>query len=241
VTAVADERDLRVTKAEERAYYQAAQAWDDDRVSRTRRSERTAWIVAGASAALVAVLGLALALLMPLKRVETQLVRVDASTGIVDNVVRLRDAELAADEVMNKYFLRKYVVLRKSYTRQQLQANYDQLVLFTDAKLRPLLRQEFHMSAPTSPFARYGELGTAEVRVKNVSFIAPNIAQVRYFVTERKANVETQVHEIATLEFRYVAAPASEESRAVNPLGFQVQSFRADPEAFAQAAEAAAR
>lgn len=225
-------RDLRVTKAEEQAYYAQARSWDDERTARAARSENVAWWIAGVSALLLALLATAVAALLPLKTVETRVVRVDSSTGIVDQVVRLREAELGKDEVMNKYFLRRYVTLRKSYTRQQLQPNYDELYLFTAPKYRIALKTEFHMTSPVSPYAKYGELGTAEVKIKNVSFVRPNIAQVRYFVVERRQGVETTVHEVATLEFTYVAAPAIEDSRAINPLGFLVTSWRFDPEAY---------
>jgi type IV secretion system protein VirB8 len=226
------DRSLTVNKSEEADYYKAAASWDDDRVLEAVKSRKVAWVVAGSACSLAGILALALTLLVPLKRVETQLVRVDSSTGIVDNVIRLKDAELGKDELMSRYFLRKYVVLRKSYTRQQLQLSYDQLTLLTDPKLRVQLKQEFQMTSPTSPFTRYGELGVADVKIKSVAFLQSNIAQVRYYIVERKSGAETQVHEVATIEFRYVAAPASEATRQVNPLGFLVTSWRADPEAY---------
>ena len=224
-------RDLKVTKQEEAAYYKAARSWDEDRVASALRSRRTAWWVAGFAAAIAGVMAIALAGLMPLKRVDTRLVRVDSSTGIVDNVVQLREAGLGKDEVMNKFFLRRYVTLRESYTRHQLQPNYDQLYLLTAPKLRTALRNEWQMQSATSPYNRFGEHGTAEVKIKNVSLIGPNIGQVRYYVIERRQGVETLRHMVATMEFMYVASPASEDARAVNPLGFLVTSWRTDPEA----------
>lgn len=223
--------DLRVTKKEEAAYLKAARSWEDDRVLAAQRSAKTAWWVAGVASTIAAVLAVAVVFLTPLKTVEPFVVRVDSSTGIVDNVVRVRDATLSQDEVMNKYFLRQYVTLRESYTRQQLEPNFEKLRLLTAPKLRGQLKTQWHMKSPTSPYATYGELGTAEVSIKNVAFVRPNIGQVRYVVTERKQGVETQRHLLATIEFQYVAAPASEDSRAVNPLGFLVTNWRTDGEA----------
>lgn len=227
-------RDLRVTKQEEAAYFKAARSWDDDRVHAALRSRRVAWWVAGLTMTFAALMAIALAGITPLKRVETRLVRVDASTGIVDNVVQLREAGLGQDELMNKFFLRRYVALRESYTRSQLQSNYDDLYLFTSPKLRAALRNEWQMQSPTSPYARFGELGTAQLKVKHVALIAPNIGQVRYYVVERRQGVETLRHMVATIEFLYVAAPASEDARAVNPLGFLVTNWRSDPEAVSE-------
>lgn len=223
--------DLKITKAEEKAYFAAAASWDDDRVESALKSRKTAWGAFWLVLLVAAVEALALALLVPLKRTDAYLVRVDSSTGIVDNVVRVADTKLSSDEIMTRYFLRKYVVLRESYTRAQLQPNYEQVFLLTDPKLRPALRKEFELASPTSPYKKYGDLGVAEVKIKNISFIAPNIGQVRYYVVAKVGGSEITTHKIATLEFHYVAAPASEEARGVNPLGFQVTNWRADPEA----------
>lgn len=231
MAAHADARDLRVTKQEEEAYYKSARAWDDDRVANATKSSRVAWWVAGLACGVSALLAIAVASLSPLKRVEPYLVRVDSATGIVDNVVRVADTQLGKDEVMNRYFLRRYVTLRQSYMRQELQGNYEQLFLLSAPKERASLKQEWQLGSPTSPFAIYGENGKAVVKITSVSFIRDDIAQVRYYVTETKSGLEDVRHKIATIEFRYVSAPASEEARGVNPLGFQCVSWRADEEA----------
>ena len=74
----------------------------------------------------------------------------------------------------------------------------------------------------------------ASIQIVNVSFVAKNVAQVRYIKTERKGGAETQSRWVATIEFRYVSQPASEEARGVNPLGFQVTNYRNDPEAIVE-------
>ena len=227
----AEHSDLRVTKAEEAAYYKEAASWDDDRVTGALKSAKTAWVVASAAGGLTVLLGVGLMLLLPLKRVEWGIVRVDSSTGIVDNVVKLKDATLGTDEVMNKYFLRQYVQLRKNYARGLLQLQYNKLALFTDPSIRPALYNEWLMTAPTSPYAKFGEMGTADVQIVSVTFLQPNIAQIRYIVTEVKGGLQSVTHEISTVAFRYSAAPASEETRALNPLGFLVTGWRTDPEA----------
>ncbi len=60
--------------------------WDADRLRQLRSSARRAWQVAAAGW-LCAVSGaVALSALMPLKRVDPFVVRVDSSTGVVDVV-----------------------------------------------------------------------------------------------------------------------------------------------------------
>lgn len=228
--------DPKVKRKDEAAYFKEASAWDDDRVVSLRKSRRTGWWVASAEFALIMMLTLAILVMLPLKTTDVRLVRVDSSTGIVDQVVKLSDSKETYDEAMTKFFLRRVVALRETYTRAQLQNNYDQSVLFTAPNVRAQLKADFSFENPNGPYKRYGELGTASVQIVAIAFVAKNIAQVRYVRTDRKGGAETQSHWVATVEFRYVAQPAGEEARGVNPLGFQVTNYRNDPEAIVEAA-----
>ena len=146
-------------------------------------------------------------------------------------MVKLADAKEVYDEAMTKFFLRRVVALRETYTRAQLQNNYDQSVLFTAPGARAQLKSDFSFDNPNGPYKRYGELGTASVQIVTIAFVAKNVAQMRYVRSDRKGGAETQSHWVATVEFRYVSQPASEDARGVNPLGFQVTNYRNDPEA----------
>src|SRR3546814_21101620 len=77
---------------------------------------------------------------------------------------------------------------------------------------------------PNSPAAVYqsGEVVTAAVR--NISFINPRVAQVRFVRTvTRPGNAPDAVsHWIATINIKYVDRPTTEAGRLDNPLGFQV-------------------
>jgi type IV secretion system protein VirB8 len=227
--------DPKVKRNEEAAYFKEASAWDDDRVVSLRKSRRTGWWVASAEFALIVMLAVAILVMLPLKTTDVRLVRVDSSTGIVDQVVKLADSKETYDEAMTKFFLRRVVALRETYTRAQLQNDYDQSVLFTAPNARGQLKADFSFDNPNGPYKRYGELGTASVQIVAIAFVAKNIAQVRYVRTDRKGGAESQSHWVATVEFRYVSQPAGEEARGINPLGFQVTNYRNDPEALLEA------
>src|SRR5882672_2054540 len=93
-----------------KAYFDEAASWDRDRVAMQRRSARVAWWVAGAgwiaSLALVA----ALVILMPLKKVEPFVIRVDNASGMVD-VVPVYVGQAAMPEIVSRYFLSHYVTV----------------------------------------------------------------------------------------------------------------------------------
>ncbi|MFO1503928.1 MAG: VirB8/TrbF family protein [Steroidobacteraceae bacterium] len=89
-------------------YFREATAWDADRVAMQARSARLAWIIAISACVLTVVAILALMLLMPLKRVEPFVIRVDNSTGIVD-VVPVFAGQAEFPEAVTRYFLTHYV------------------------------------------------------------------------------------------------------------------------------------
>ena len=79
-----------------KGYFAEAASWDADRAAQGRRTVRLALGVAGAGWIATLVLAAALMLLMPLKRVEPFVVRVDNATGVVDVVPGVLRAKRSA-------------------------------------------------------------------------------------------------------------------------------------------------
>src|SRR5256886_10120739 len=92
------------------AYYREAASWDADRIARATRDARRAWQMAGAGWICAVAGAVRLVLLMPLKRVEPFVVRVDSSTGIGD-VVPVYDCNAAVSQTVTRYFLTHYVTI----------------------------------------------------------------------------------------------------------------------------------
>src|SRR6202040_3662245 len=91
-------------------YLAEAASWDADRVAMQRKSARQAWWVAGAGWICALTLGDAIMLLMPLKRVEPFVIRVDNTTGLVD-VVPVDVGNTPMPEAVTRYFLDHYVTV----------------------------------------------------------------------------------------------------------------------------------
>jgi type IV secretion system protein VirB8 len=92
------------------AYFAEAASWDADRAAQNARSARVAWRVATGACVLTAVAVVALMLLMPLKRVEPFVIRVDNTTGIVD-VVPVFVGQAPMSEVVTRYLLDHYLTV----------------------------------------------------------------------------------------------------------------------------------
>jgi type IV secretion system protein VirB8 len=212
-------------------YLDGARRWEQDLLLAERRSKRLAWTVAAGACALAIVLGGAVAALAPLKTVEPFVVRVDNATGIVDVVSGLANGKETYDEAVTKYFLAQYVRAREAYSHIEAPHNFRNVSLLSSPGEQQRFAQVYRGSNPESPQVAYGRTGLAEVRIKTISLLGPNLASVRYLRDVRRGDELKTSHWIATITFAYApAAVISTGDRLVNPLGFQVSEYRADPE-----------
>ena len=104
------------------AYFSDAASWDIDRVEQARRHTRTAWRTAVAAVVCALAAMAAVTLLLPLKRVDPYLIRVDSSTGVVD-VVPIYAGQSPVDEAVTRYFLTHYISICErfaGYRRKRL-------------------------------------------------------------------------------------------------------------------------
>ena len=214
-----------------KAYFERARSWEQDLLLKAHRSRRLAWTVAGVSAALsIASVG-AIAAMAPLKTVEPFVIRVDSATGIVDVVSALRDSPTAYGEAVTRYFLAKYVRAREAYSRPEAEANFKTVSLLSDGSEQTRFAALYRGSNPESPQVAYGRTGVAEVRIKTISLLGPNLASVRFLRETRKGDETRTSHWIATLTFEVRPdAKVSTSDRLVNPIGFLVSRYHADPE-----------
>lgn len=221
-----------VPSSELKRYFAEARRWDQDRLTAALRSRRTAWIVAGAASTLAVAATGAVALLAPLKTVEPFVVRVSEDTGAVE-VIRGLSAEegpVRYEEAVTKYFLAQYVRNREGYLDPAAEDAFRLVSLLSAAGEQRRWADLYRGSNPESPQNLYGPDGEAIVAIRAIGFIGDDVANVRFRRTVRQAQQSVVTDWIATIAFTYTRAPMAESDRLRNPLGFQVTSYRADPE-----------
>ena len=220
-----------VPGSELKMYFEEARRWDQDRLASALRSRGLTWTVAGV-AAILALAGVgAVAALAPLKTVEPFVVRVDNTTGAVDVMTGLKGVDhLTYDEAVSKYFLGLYVRAREGWLPQAAEQNFRQVSILSTPAEQQRWADAFRPANPQSPQVLWGERAESLVDVRAISFVSPSVANVRFHRTLRQAQQTLQSDWIATLAFTYTKAPMAEADRLRNPLGFQVISYRSDPE-----------
>lgn len=217
-------------------YFEEARGWDADRVAQTRRSTRVAWwsAVGGWSCAICC--AAALALLVPLKRVEPFVVRVDNSTGVVD-VVPVYVGNAPLDESITRYFLTHYVSVCERFNFATAESDYEECGAFHSAQRNQTWYASWAPTNPASPLNVHKDGSSVRVQVSAVSFFSrssglADIAQVRYIKAASAGNGAPEVvtHWLASVQFAYSEPARDPKTRRWNPLGFKVVEFRAEPE-----------
>lgn len=210
-------------------------------VDLARRSERRAWRVAWCAIVMSLVLAGGYYFMLPLKERVPYLVMADAFTGQA-TVARLRDDfrnhSITSSEAINRSNVAHYVIARESYDFT-LQTLRDWTTVYT-MSTRDVAASYSNLHArnnPAAPYFTYGNTRSLRVRILSIVLIDdeagnPVGATVRFqrSVHDKASGVTQPLDsKIATLAFNYNSnLKMDEQQRIVNPLGFQVTSYRVD-------------
>ena len=115
------------------SYFAEASGWDRERLLVAQRAQRHAWYLACGGWLCALASSLALALLMPLKRVEPFVVRVDRSSGIVDVVPGFAGGAPLEPSV-TRYFLGHYVGTCERFNFATAESDYEECGAFNAAQ-----------------------------------------------------------------------------------------------------------
>lgn len=212
-------------------HFADAKRFDQDRVVTAMRGQRTAWMVAGLATGTAASLGLAIAMIMPLKTVEPYVIRVDNATGIVDVVSALSSEKTTYDAAVTKYFAGAYVRSREGFAVAEAESNFKRVSLLSAAEEQARFAAHYSGRNPESPQVIFGRSATSKITIASISMVTKSVASVRYLRLVTKGEDKSITHWVATVTFSYQNVPLSAADRLINPLGFVVSEYHADPEA----------
>lgn len=229
------------TDRELEGYLEEAVAWDADRAGQARRGATVAWRVAVAGWICAVASAAAMSFLMPLKRVEPYIIRVDNSTGVVD-VVPVYAGHAQLGMAVTRYFLTHYITVCERFDYAMAESDYEECGAFNSARLNQVMYARWSKSNPGSPLNLHKDGSIDTVRIESVSFFkrasgVSDLTQVRFARIERQEDGTPGriSHWIASIEYRYGKPPEDPRIRGLNPLGFEVLSLDIDPEVLSTA------
>lgn len=207
-------------------------SWHQSVTSDLEQSNKRAWMVATAAGVIAVLLAIALVILLPLKEREPYTLLVDRQTGNVEALSPTGTSQVTPDESLVRSFLVQYVTARESYAAANLQDDYRKVSLFSAPDVRKEYAAQMDADNPSSPIARLPRGAVVRTEVKSVSPLDDKEALVRFTTTRTNGGFfgSTPQHWVAVIRYRFTNAEMSEADRFVNPLGFQVTSYRRDAE-----------
>lgn len=209
-------------------YKPVVKNWYKDRYQYVLLQKRILAVITIAS--LVCTLGAILVILnlVPQKSVEPYVIQVDPKTGITQAVDPASSKELLANRAVNDYFIVQYIRAREGYASTNIVQQYNIVRLMSEPRtVYAQFQSEAEANNPNSSVARFGSVGKRDVQIKSISYIEPQVAQVRVLLMDRNngINIDTQTHKLIVLKFQYVKMELSKEDRYLNPLGFRVTDY----------------
>ena len=221
---VTDREDLK-------AYFAEAASWDRDRLLSANRSKRLAWIVAGVASGLAITGVAAVAMLTPLKTVAPYVITVDKATGASEITASISgNKPITYNEAVAKYFLADYVRNREGWIPQARKEFFEGVLAMSSRDEQARWTAFYAHDNPKSPQSIFTDLDTVFIAIKSVTFVSKNVAQIRFTKTLQHGTVVTDTPAIATVTYDTTDTPATEQQRFKNPLGLEVQTYRADLE-----------
>lgn len=213
-------------------YLKESRGLERDFLGELVSSRRTAWLVAlGASVISLASIGGMLGVIAAHRSPPPPAVfTVDRSTGQVDVVTQLATSSIKTEWATDKQYINTYVLSREGYDYNSLQLFYDTTGLMSSENVQ---KEYYAMFAgKEGRQAKLGDGAVIDVSIKSIVEGPDSSATVRFTTTTRlrNGNVIGPANFIATLAYHYVGAPMAEKDRRIDALGFQITSYRVDPE-----------
>ncbi len=206
------------------------EAWEEMAHREADARRRTVWI-AGGLLVVCAAQAAAIATMLPLKRVEPYTLLVDRTTGYVETVRGVHLGDLPEDAALLHAFLAQYVIGRETFDVTDLQDRYRRVALWSAAEAQADWLAEHDEANPDAVINRINASSRVGVTVREVRIQRAGEALVRFETRQRDLDGQTaNAFWQATITFRFTGAPMRMEDRLLNPLGFQVVTYRRDQE-----------
>lgn len=206
--------------------------WEISRIQMIAQAERKSWIIAVISTTLMVVSWITMLCLFPLKKTVPYVLKVDTTTGAMEWLTTLYDKKITYDEVMDKYWLSQYVRSRETYDWHTLQRDYDMVGLLSSETVGKNYAALF--TGKEALDKQFGQHIVATIHIVSIVPQGKGVATVRFVKHIQRTHPSSpeETHPwVATIGYEYRnPSKMKEKMRLINPFGFQVVSYRVDPE-----------
>lgn len=178
------------------------------------------------------VLGVAIAMLTPLKTVDTVIVKVNETSGVVQVEKPFDKPVVNQGEETDKFFISEYLRAREGYDWGLANRMYQTVKAYSEAKSSTFNEYDVFMKSPKSPLVLLGENSRVVVDILSITLDQKtNSATARFTKTvmgpDGKPSIMIPVtYWIATLRYEYPNPKMKPDERRLNPLGMKIPSYQ---------------
>lgn len=171
------------------------------------------------------------------RTVQPFVIEIEEKTGI-PNVIRPYvpkqfTVEYTYDEAIRRYFLLKYLRAREEYDYHNFKYDYFTIVRsLSDKDVYSHFRAELYGRNNNSPLL-LGQKGKISLTIRSIKHLPPSsgqgyLVQIAFVRNVSSPNRNYSENKIATIGYDYRDIKMNDEEREINPLGFEVFSYRVD-------------
>ncbi|WCR57531.1 VirB8 family type IV secretion system protein [Wolbachia endosymbiont of Ctenocephalides felis wCfeJ] len=162
--------------------------------------------------------------------IEPFVIEIEKKSGIVQWVDPVTVKQYSADEVLNNHFIAEYIKSREVFDPYNYNYNYYTKVrLFSSSDVYNEFRNDIKLQNMDDLL--YSDFVKNEFKVRSIQKLSDGTVQVRFTVeSTRKDGSFVRKNKIVIMSYRYASLKMDDQQRYVNPLGFQVTSYRVDDE-----------
>ena len=209
----------------------AAATWERETYLTLRRSKRRAWAVAAGAAVLAGMAMLSNLLLLPLKEFAPYVVTVEKNTGWLEVTRGLHPGNLRQDEALTIANIVRCLTARETFDATDYPRTYRYVGLCMAGPPLAAYRRLHHQNNPDSPANVYGYDGIVRAEIRAVNLLSETTSLVSFrTIVEERGREEAVQHWRGAVTFGYTDRALRMADRFINPLGFQITSYRRDPD-----------
>ncbi len=165
------------------------------------------------------------------KKVVPFVIEIEKKSGTAILVDPVSVKQYSADKVLAESFLIRYIKARELFNPNTFQYNYyTEVRLLSSYNVYDDFRYWVRVSNQDSPVNLYANVLSSNIKIKSIQHITANSVQIRFGLEFNEKNNTIAKDKIAFISYTYSELDMGQDERYVNPLGFQITSYRVDDE-----------
>jgi len=208
------------------AYFLEGEGWGQEVYDKAKKNEKRAWMLTYLMGGIAALSVASVAMLTPLKRVETSFIIVDKNTGYMEQITQVGPGTMTQNEALAEANIASFIKSHEIWDPTDFEERVNYVRLTSTDNVYRLFLDAINTRAETLVLD-----DDRRVYIKTLSHNPERRTAFVRISTETIINSRsTEEHWAVSLEYEYTSTPRDRDTAHLNPLGFTVTSYRVDQE-----------